>query len=75
MPDLHVGAVYDQAGSYVNHYSGISRYRPAVFDRNRSNIKVAKFRIVRAEYAKANDSLRVVSEVTSAWDRLFACGK
>lgn len=72
VPDLHVGAVYDQAGSYVNHYSGISLgIDLPVFDRNRSNIKVAKFRIVQAEYAKANDSLRVVSEVTSAWDRLL----
>lgn len=72
VPDLHVGAVYDQAGSYVNHYSGITLgIDLPVFDRNQSNIKIAKFQVLQADFAKANDSLRVSSEVTAAWDRLL----
>lgn len=76
VPDLHVGAVYDQAGSYVNRYSGVTLgIDLPVFDRNQSNIKIAKFQVMQAEYAKANDSLRVVSEVTAAWDRLLRAEK
>lgn len=71
VPDLRVGGLYDQSGSYINHYSGITLgIDLPVFNQNRSNIKVAKFQIEQAKYALANDSLRVSSEVTAAWNRL-----
>lgn len=71
VPNLRIGGLYDQAGSYVNNYSGITLgIDLPVFNRNQANIKMAKFQSMQAAYALANDSLRVSSEVTAAWDKL-----
>lgn len=42
-PDLHIGGVYDQAGSYVNNYTGITLgFDLPVLNRNQGNIRMAK---------------------------------
>lgn len=72
VPDLRIGGLYDQQGSYITNYSGITLgIDLPVFDRNQSNIKIAKFQIIQAEYALANDSLRVSAEVSAAWNKLL----
>jgi len=71
VPNLRVGGLYDQSGSYINNYSGITLgIDLPVFNRNQANIKMAKFQSMQAAYALSNDSLRVSSEVTAAWDKL-----
>lgn len=71
VPDLRIGALYDQSGSYINNYSGITLgIDLPVFNRNQSNIKIAKFQISQSQYALQNDSIRVTSEVNTAWNKL-----
>ncbi len=72
VPDLRIGGTYDQSGNYVNNYSAITLCMDLpVFNRNQSDIKIAKYQIMQSQYALANDSVRIVSEVTSAWDKLL----
>lgn len=71
VPDLTVGGVYDQAGSYINHYVGVSLgMRLPVFNRNQGNIKYAKSQLNGYTYQKQNKEISVKNEVTSALQKL-----
>ena len=71
VPDLRIGGLYDQQGSYINNYSGITLgIDLPVFNRNQSNIKIAKFQITQSAYALQNDSISVISQVNMALDKL-----
>jgi cobalt-zinc-cadmium efflux system outer membrane protein len=66
-PDLQVGAIYDQASNYVNHYFGLSAaISLPFFNRNQGNIRAAKSNISyfkTSELAKQNS---VSNEVDAA---------
>jgi len=71
VPDLRIGGLYDQQGSYINNYSGITLGMDLpVFNRNQSNVKIAKFQIAQSAYTLQNDSISVVSQVNMAWEKL-----
>lgn len=73
VPDLHIGGLYDQSGSYVNNYSGITLGMDLpVFNRNQSNIRIAKFQIIQSQYQLKNDSISVASEVSAAWNKMLS---
>jgi cobalt-zinc-cadmium efflux system outer membrane protein len=67
VPDIQVGAVYDQASNYVNNYFGLSAsISLPFFNRNQGNIKAARSNISyfkTAETAKVNS---VNNEVDAA---------
>lgn len=76
VPDLRLGGIYDQQGSYIFHYSGITLGMDLpVFNRNQSNIRIARFQIKQAEFELKNDSISVFSEVNMAWDKLRSVEK
>lgn len=73
VPDLRLGGVYDQAGSYINNYSGITLgIDLPFFNRNQSNVKIAKFQIIQSEYAMKNDSIVVAAQVSAAWNKILS---
>lgn len=70
-PDMHIGAVYDQAGSYVNKYSGITLgFDLPVWNRNQGNIKMAKAGVGYAETLRKQKETELQAEVSSTWQKL-----
>ncbi|MCF0064972.1 TolC family protein [Dyadobacter chenwenxiniae] len=76
VPDIQLGAVYDQASNYVNNYVGVSATIDLpVFNRNQGNIKAAKSNISyfkTAETAKVNS---VNNEVDAALQKVTVAEK
>lgn len=71
VPDLHIGAVYDQAGSYVNNYSGITLgFDLPVFNRNQGNIKYAKAVSGQYKAEVQNKTNSVSNEVSATYQKL-----
>lgn len=71
-PDLHIGAVYDQAGSYINNYTGLTLgIDLPVFNRNQGSIKMAK--AIEQQYSTLlnQKSFEVQSEVTATYQKLL----
>ncbi|MEZ4905422.1 MAG: TolC family protein [Spirosomataceae bacterium] len=72
IPNLKVGGTYDQSGSYVNHYTGITLSSDLpFFNKNQGNIKVAKTLI---EYQKGIQNQKentVVNEVAAAFQKVL----
>jgi cobalt-zinc-cadmium efflux system outer membrane protein len=67
-PDLHVGATYDQAGSYIRNYTGITMaFDLPVWNRNQGNIKAALFDKKTSESNLRNKTLEVQNEVLNAY--------
>ncbi|MCE7061174.1 TolC family protein [Dyadobacter sp. CY343] len=56
VPDIEIGAVYDQASNYVNHYFGVNAsISLPFFNRNQGNIRAAKTNI---SYYKTAENAR-----------------
>jgi cobalt-zinc-cadmium efflux system outer membrane protein len=71
-PDLHVGAVYDQAGSYVNKYSGITLgFDLPVWNRNQGNIKYAHAVSEQYKAELKGKSIAVTNEVLASYQKLI----
>jgi cobalt-zinc-cadmium efflux system outer membrane protein len=71
-PDLHVGALYDQAGSYVNNYTAITiGLDLPVWNRNQGNIKYAKAISKQFEAELQNKTLAVNNEVFVTYQKLL----
>ncbi|CCH01085.1 outer membrane efflux protein [Fibrella aestuarina BUZ 2] len=66
-PDLRVGGTYDQAGSYVQHYVGltISTDLP-LFNRNQGAIEVARNQIGYQRQLQRQKEQQIGNEVTTA---------
>lgn len=68
VPDLNLSTEYDQASSYVRNYYGIGlSMELPVFNRNRAQIKISKYKI---QQVQALDSLKlnmVKNEVAAAY--------
>jgi cobalt-zinc-cadmium efflux system outer membrane protein len=71
VPNLRIGATYDQSGSYVNNYTGITLSADLpLFNKNQGNIKVARSQI---DYQKGlqNQKVNVVTnEVAAAFQKV-----
>ncbi len=70
-PDLHLGGIYDQNGSYIPNYSGITigMDLPA-WNRNQGNITYAKAYSKQMESLYLNKSIEVQNEVASSYNKL-----
>jgi cobalt-zinc-cadmium efflux system outer membrane protein len=73
VPNIQIGAIYDQASNYTNNYFGLSASMDLpLFNRNQGNIRAAKSNI---SYHKASESAKVNSvsnEVDAAFQKVNA---
>jgi outer membrane protein, heavy metal efflux system len=71
-PDLHIGAVYDQAGSYVNNYSAITLGLDLpIWNRNQGTVKYAKAISDQYKVEVKNKQISVTNEVLAAYRKLM----
>lgn len=71
VPDLRLGAVYDQSGSYVNHYTGLTLSADLpFFNKNQGNIKVAKRMIEYQKGILTQKEQLIKNEVTAALQKV-----
>ncbi|WP_273209242.1 TolC family protein [Runella zeae] len=69
--DLKLGAVYDQSGSYVNHYTGLTLSADLpFFNKNQGNIKVAKRMIEYQKGILTQKEQLIKNEVTAALQKV-----
>ncbi|KAA0991633.1 TolC family protein [Dyadobacter aurulentus] len=76
VPDIEVGAIYDQASNYVNNYFGVNAsISLPFFNRNQGNIRAAKSSIgyyKTAENARQNS---ITNEVNAAIQKVSVADK
>jgi cobalt-zinc-cadmium efflux system outer membrane protein len=71
-PDLHIGGIYDQAGSYIFNYTGVTfGFDIPVLNRNQGNIKYAKAVSDEMKLRLQNKSSEVVNDVSAAFLKLM----
>jgi len=71
-PDLHFGGIYDQAGSYIMNYTGVTLgIDLPVWNRNQGNIKYAKAVVDQTKYEFQNKESEVKNEVNAAYQKLL----
>ncbi|MDJ1492431.1 TolC family protein [Cytophagaceae bacterium DM2B3-1] len=71
IPDLSIGASYDQAGSYIPHYLALTvGLDLPVFNRNQGNIKMAKSEASMMQLQQQNKQLEVRNEVAASLNKL-----
>lgn len=76
VPDMHIGGVYDQAGSYVNQYSGLTVGMDLpVFNRNQGNIKLAKANQNFMDAQLKGKANEVTNEILSSYQKLIEIEK
>lgn len=67
VPDVVIGAVYDQAGSYIRNYTAFTvGLRLPLFNRNQGNIRAARIQIQQGEILLQSKQQEVMHEVESA---------
>jgi len=72
VPDLTVGAEYDQRSSYVNNYWGLAISLPIpILNRNKGNIKAAEFSIKQAQTSVQQAQNQVEADVSAAYRKLL----
>jgi cobalt-zinc-cadmium efflux system outer membrane protein len=72
IPDLHLGAVYDQAGSYVNNYTGLTfGFDLPVWNRNQGNSKYAQAISNQYKAELQNKNISVSNEVLVTYQKLM----
>lgn len=71
VPDLHIGGLYDQAGSYINQYTGVTLgFDLPIWDRNQGNIRMALAERNRSEVLLKQKEQAVVNEIAATYGRL-----
>jgi cobalt-zinc-cadmium efflux system outer membrane protein len=76
VPDIQVGAVYDQASNYVNNYFGLSLSMDLpTFNRNQGNIRAAKSNISYFKTAEAAKQNSINNEVDAALQKVVVAEK
>lgn len=71
-PDLRIGGVYDQAGSYINNYTGVTfGFDLPVWNRNQGNITYAKALKEGTRLQVQRKNSEVVTEVQAAYRKLL----
>lgn len=64
VPDLRIGGIYDQAGSYIQNYVGVNVTMDLpVFNRNQGNIKAARAEVERQKFYYTNKQLEIKNEI------------
>lgn len=67
IPDLQIGAVYDQASNYVQNYFGFSAAIDLpLFNKNQGNIKAAKSKLLYYKVAGEQKKYNIINEVNAA---------
>jgi len=67
IPNLTAGAVYDQAGSYINNYTGVSAgIQIPLFNRNQGRIQESKIAIAQSRVQLQSKQQQVAREVEAA---------
>ncbi|MCE1197686.1 MAG: TolC family protein [Marinilabiliales bacterium] len=70
VPDLTVGAAWDQRGGTFQNEVGITLGMPLpLWNRNQGNIKIAKAQLQESALGKQQKQLEVAAEVSSAFDK------
>ncbi|MBC7382437.1 MAG: TolC family protein [Bacteroidia bacterium] len=70
-PDLRLGGIYDQSGSYVNNYTGLTLGLDLpVWNQNQGNIKYARATIKQLDLMAQNKSYQVQNEVIASYYKL-----
>ncbi|GAA4397557.1 TolC family protein [Nibrella viscosa] len=70
-PDIRVGGTYDQAGSYIQNYLGLSASMDLpVFNRNQGNIRVARNQIDYQKRLQEQKYMQVTNEVASTLSKV-----
>lgn len=70
-PDLRIGGIYDQAGSYINNYTGITLgIDVPVWNRNQGNIKYARAMSESMKLQYQNKTIEITNEVLGAINKL-----
>lgn len=71
IPDMRIGGIYDQAGSYVNQYSGITLGLDLpVWNRNQGNIKMAKANMNYMNLQLDQKQIELRAEIISTYQKL-----
>lgn len=71
VPDLHLGGVYDQAGSYAPNYTGISLGMDLpVWNRNQGNIKASEFIAEAQKRRYDNKIIQINNEINSSLNKI-----
>lgn len=71
VPDLHIGGVYDQAGSYAPNYTGISLGMDLpVWNRNQGNIKESEFIAEAQKRRYDNKIIQINNEINSSLNKI-----
>lgn len=68
VPNLIAGGVYDQAGSYINNYTGVSvGLELPLFNRNQGKIREARIGIQQSKVMFQSKQEEIRREVEAAW--------
>ncbi len=68
IPNLTTGAIYDQAGSYVNNYTGLQfGLQVPLFNRNQGRIQEARIGIEQSKIMLQSKQQEITREVQTAW--------
>lgn len=71
VPDLRVGGLYDQAGSYINNYVGLSVSADIpLFNRNQGAIRAARSQIGYQSQLQRQKALQVRNEVAGSLQKI-----
>lgn len=72
IPDLKLGAIYDQAGSYATNYTGLYvGFDIPLLNQNQGNVKMAKAINKHYQYRLEQKKLGVEAEVRTAYNNLY----
>ncbi|MBN8822505.1 MULTISPECIES: TolC family protein [unclassified Spirosoma] len=70
-PDVRVGGTYDQAGSYIQHYVGLSVSADLpVFNRNQGAIRAAQSQIQYQQQLQQQKANQVMNEVATSLEKI-----
>ena len=73
MPDLQVGARYDQASDYIRNYVGVSLSADIpLFNRNQGAIRAARSQIAYQQQLAQQQAIQVRNEVSTALQQVRA---
>ena len=71
-PDLHIGGLYDQAGSYIFNYTGVTLGMDLpLWNRNQGNIRYAKANVSQTQLQLQYKTSEIANEVKNAYAKLM----
>lgn len=71
VPDVRIGGAYDQAGSYINNYVGLSLSTDIpVFNRNQGAIRAARSQISYQQHLQRQRTIQISNEVSTSLQKV-----